>query len=199
MHIIWVATDGDDYSGDGSYTTPYKTIEYAISVFTSGDQIRLKDGEYNPNDSLRFLGVEGSVFADTPLGVTIQPRATLSSNAVLEIVGSSRFSVHGVAIKQAISTDTNQIGIQALGVENLIVHTCSVSDFEATSGGISTIGIAVSGTGRIENCSVYNLACLGLDLYGVSLTGDVHFVDCHVYELSGGGMCQVHPVFVCKP
>jgi hypothetical protein len=199
MRIIWVATDGNDTSGNGSYSTPYKTIERAQLSFTSGDQIRLKDGEYNPTDSLIFNNVEGSIFADTPLGVTIQPEATLSMNAVLGIFNSDRFSVHGVVIKQAVRTDTNQVGIQALGVNNLIVHTCAVSDFETTSGGVSTIGIEVSGSGRLENCDIYNLSCLGTDLYGISVTGDVHIVDCQVYELTGGGLCKVHPCLVCKP
>ena len=44
---IYVAIDGDDTSGDGSFSTPYKTIQKAINEAADGDEVVLKDGVYS--------------------------------------------------------------------------------------------------------------------------------------------------------
>lgn len=196
MKIIWVATDGSDYIGNGSYVLPYLTIEQALSVFESGDQIRLKDGTYNPIDSIVIFGMEGSIFADTPLGATIQPYQTVASTAVIEVSGSSRFGIYGVNILQALDGSNNMMGIYGHDVDNFIVHTCTISDFEVSLGLTSTVGIAVSGSGQVENCNVYSLAAGGDYLYGIMVNGLVHVTDCSVYSLSGAGPCVVRPISV---
>ena len=44
----WIATDGSDDTGDGHYTTPWKTLAYACTqVTTPGDVIHVKAGTYN--------------------------------------------------------------------------------------------------------------------------------------------------------
>jgi hypothetical protein len=44
---IWVATTGDDDSGDGSETNPYATIQHAYNESADGDTIRVMAGTYN--------------------------------------------------------------------------------------------------------------------------------------------------------
>lgn len=54
----WVATDGSDASGDGSYEYPYATIMAAMNTVQSGDTITIKNGVYSGsgNVDINFLG-----------------------------------------------------------------------------------------------------------------------------------------------
>lgn len=44
--LIWVATTGNDSTGDGSSGAPYKTITKGVSVATPGKTVIIKDGTY---------------------------------------------------------------------------------------------------------------------------------------------------------
>jgi hypothetical protein len=183
MHIIWVsAVDGDDITGDGSRYHAYKTIEKALTVFTNQDQIRILDGTYTPVDSIVITGLEGSIFAENPLGVFIQPQKTRLHAACVAIIDAPRFSLIGFNVLQAADTSGNLIGIYAENVENFLCYTCTVSNFEIPSG--TAKGIYASGTGRIENCQVFNFAGAGAFVYGIHGMG-IEPIDCEVFNLSG--------------
>jgi hypothetical protein len=192
MKIIWVATTGSDTSGDGTRDNPYAGIERALSVFQNSDQIRILDGTYIPTDSIVVSGLDGSIFAENPGAVYIQPERTRLHQACVAVLGASRFLVQGVNILQAADASGNLIGLYVENVETFLAYTCAVSDFEVPSG--NAHGIFASGTlGRIERCSVSNLACAGGQLYGIRTMGfDV--IDCEVVELSGAGDCQVRGI-----
>lgn len=196
MHIWWLDPDGSDLTGNGSYARPWQTFSKAMASFSSGDQIRLKPGTYNPSDSVMFDSVEGSIFSDTPGGATIKPVQVMSSNSVIQVENSDRFSIHGVNIQQAHNPTNNTIGILGLDVTNFLVHTCAVSDFGVPSAatGLSTAGIAVSGYGRIEDCSIFDLNAQEDYLYGIYTAGLVDVVSCAVYSLSGYGACRVRGI-----
>jgi hypothetical protein len=188
MAIIWVSPTGSDSTGDGSSSSPYLTIEQALTVFTTGSQIRLADGTYTPTDSVIFSGVDGSLFSENPGGATIQPQRTTLHQACVAVLNSDRFTIQGVNILQAADTTGNLIGIYA-DVENFICLTCSVDNFAVPSG-VGT-GIYASGLlGRVENCDVSNLAAAGTFLYGIRAQG-LDVIDCDIVELSGAGNCQV--------
>ena len=183
MKIIWVSTlDGNDATGDGSRYHAYKTIEKALTVFTNQDQIRILDGTYTPVDSLVISGLEGSIFAENPLGVYIQPQKTRAHAACLAIIDAPRFSLVGFNILQAADTSGNLIGIYAENVENFLCYTCTVSNFEVPFG--IAKGIFASGDGRIENCQVFNFVGAGPYVYGIHGMG-VEPIDCNVFNLSG--------------
>lgn len=189
MKIIWVATDGNDATGDGSYDTPYKTIEKGVQEFTNEDQIRLKSGTYTPTDSVVISGMSGSIFAEDRNGVFIQPEKTRNHQACLAILDAERFSVHGVNILQAADSSGNLIGMYVENVETFLCYTCDISDFTAPSG--SCYGIFASGVkGRIEGCRVTNFSCAGDYLYGIKTNG-LDIIDCTVDTLSGAGDCTV--------
>lgn len=52
---IFVATNGDDYKGDGSIIRPYKTIKYASEQATPGDTVLVRGGVY-PRDEVIATG-----------------------------------------------------------------------------------------------------------------------------------------------
>jgi PKD repeat protein len=51
---IWVATDGSDELGDGSFDNPYGTIVYAVTVVSANDTVTVKPGTYNPGGTAYF-------------------------------------------------------------------------------------------------------------------------------------------------
>ena len=184
MKIIWVAKTGNDTTGTGSQTEPYLTIDRAIQVFENGDQIRIMDGTYIPTDAVVISGLDGSMFAENPQAVYIQPQKTKNHQACVAIIDADRFSVVGINIIQAADADGNLIGLYVENVENFIAYTCAVSGLESTSGDV--YGIFAAGGGRIENCQVSNLAGAGEGniVYGIKTLG-VDIIDCSAAALSG--------------
>jgi predicted outer membrane repeat protein len=56
--MVYVATDGNDTTGNGSFEEPYRTIQRGLGIAISGDQVILKSGVYNGpgNQDVDFLG-----------------------------------------------------------------------------------------------------------------------------------------------
>jgi len=191
MQIIWVDSENGGDSGDGSRQSPYATIEKAVTVFVSGDQIRLLRGTYTPTDSVIISG-SGSIFSEEMGGATIQPIKTTNHGACLAILSCERFAIYGINIIQAIDPTGNLYGIWAEDVENFLCYTASVSHFQIPSGsGIGIYGRAFSG--RIERCTVEDMTC-NEDLYGIKAEGEgLKVIDCPVSNLTAGGACR--PIF----
>jgi len=183
--IIWVSIQGDDSIGTGSQVNPYRTIERALQDFDDGDQIRILDGVYTPADTVIIDGLTGSIFAENPGGVTIQPQHTTKYSAGIAVVNSARFTVQGIHIKQSTETASvaNTIGLYANNVQNFVMNTCTVSDFNCTS---DCMGIAVSGTGRIDHCIVEDMTVTNSDLYGIHVDG-LYVLDCIVRRFINRG------------
>ena len=73
-------------------------------------------------------GVVGSIFAESPQTVYIQPQKTTKHQAALLIIDSPRFSMFGFNVLQAADNSGNFIGIYAENIENFLCYTCTVSD-----------------------------------------------------------------------
>jgi len=194
--IIWVSKEGSDTTGTGSQQEPYLTIERAFLDFTAGDQIRILDGTYTPADTIVFDGVPGSLFAENPNEVTIQPQRTSQYGTALAILNSDRFTVQGINILQSTETQTatsvvNNVGLYANNVENFHAYTCSISGFDCPSG---CAGIWASGTGRIENCTVSDLAIDNGNLYGIYANG-MSILDNEITELIDRGSSGVYGMY----
>jgi hypothetical protein len=173
-------------TGVGSQANPYRTIERAMLDFRNGNQIRILNGTYTPTDTILVSGLEGSIFAETPGGVTIQPRSTSNYGAAIAITNSTRFTVQGINIIQSDASG-HIYGIYANDVVNFIAYTCSVSDFDCPSG---CAGIWARGTGKIENCLIEDLTVDNGTLYGIYADG-LHVIDNTVRRLIDRGQNQV--------
>lgn len=178
--IIWVSPSGSD-QWNGTQQYPYKTIERALQDFADGSQLRLMDGIYNPENSIVIDAFSGSIFAENPNNVLIQPSYGLVDAACISIKNSNRFYIMGVNITQAINSAGNQIGLYMSNVTNFVAYSCNVYafDFQASHPGY---GIQASGKGRIEKCYTYNLT--GNIVYGIKATG-FDIIDCEATSLSG--------------
>lgn len=189
--IIWVGTNGNDTTGTGSQSNPYKTIERALLDFGNGNQIRLLNGTYTPTDTIMISGMEGSIFSETPGGANIQPQRATSYGAALAIVNSDRFTIKGINIIQSASSEHN-CGIYANNVNNFVAYNCKVSDFECDE---NCIGIFASGAGRIENCLIEDLTINNGDLYGIYTDG-LHVIDNTVRRLVDRGSSSARGIYI---
>jgi hypothetical protein len=63
---IHVSTSGNDYSGDGTQSRPFQTIQRAINAANDHDSIVLKPGTYygNGNTGLRHMGKKIEIYTD---------------------------------------------------------------------------------------------------------------------------------------
>lgn len=182
MRIWWVATDGDDSTGDGSQNNPLRTIEYALTVFTSGDQIRLKEGTYETTGTITVDGMEGSIFSDSPGGATLSPQSITEDDSCVSIKNSGRFYIYGVNVIYEDIASGKLIGIRAKNVYNFVCVTCSVTGLESASGNV--YGIFGSGSGRIMDCDVSDIKTGGAYLKGIYAQG-LKVINCSVQNLSG--------------
>lgn len=197
MKVMHVSPTGNNTTGTGSYTSPYQTIEHALSLFVDGDQIRLLEGTYTPANSIVISNKTGSIMSDAPGGAIIQPIMSSLSAACIAIINSGRFTIQGIEVKQD-SRGMAKIGILAYEVNNFICHTCIVDDFEMASGSApsgNAYGIFGYGTGRIENCHIYDIDGYCDELYGI-FTDNMHVIDCEVYSVSG--VNDVYPIMVAS-
>lgn len=190
MKIIWIATSGNDTTGNGSQNYPYATLERGAQDFASGDQLRILDGTYTPNDSLVISNKDGSIFAENPNEVTIQPKKTTLHQACIAVLNTNRFSISGIKVKQASDSSGNLAGIYVNDVANFVAYTCTVFSFDAPSG--NAYGIFASGGGRVENCDVYDINGGSVEnrIYGIKTIG-VDIIDCSVNSLSGVNVTSI--------
>jgi len=188
--IIWVSKEGDDDTGTGSQALPYNTIERALDDFSEGKQIRILDGTYIPTDSIVISGVGGSIFAENPYSVYIQPLKTKKHQACIAILDADRFAITGINIIQAADSGGNLIGMYVENVENFIAYTCSVTNFDIPSG--DGYGIFAAGGGRIEHCEVSNFtgSSPGNTVYGIKTKG-IDVIECDVAAVSGADQTHV--------
>jgi hypothetical protein len=192
VKVIWVAPDGNDGTATGSREKPYLTIEAAMTLdpggpFQSGDQIRLAPGTYTPADALIFNGVDGSIMSDIPGAATIQPvTITGFCSSTINIISTLRFSLYGLKLVQATDPSNSYCGVFALGVADLIIQSCIVSDFVCNPGGGT--GIFVFGcVGKVNDCLVENFtnATTGY-ISGIEIrSGKIDIVGNHANNLVG--------------
>lgn len=53
---LYVATNGNDATGSGSWAAPFRTLNYALQQAVSGDVVEARSGLYQENGEVRFRG-----------------------------------------------------------------------------------------------------------------------------------------------
>jgi hypothetical protein len=123
---IFVATSGNDASGDGSSGNPFRTITHAVSVAAPGSTVRLGSGTYNElvviNKSLTIDGVSpaqatvtysGTVSDYTTATGTVLPTLfkVTAQNVTIQNIN---FVVNQNITHSAVHTSGNASGLQVL-------------------------------------------------------------------------------------
>ena len=123
----WIATDGSDDTGDGHYTTPWKTLAYACTqVTTPGETIHVKAGTYTETaQSVLAVGVSIIGAGDTSI---------ITTATALDPIIKLDSAVEGTDGNQSISyikIDGDLIALRLIEIHarsHVSIHHCTFID-----------------------------------------------------------------------
>ena len=120
-YYIWVSPSGDDStSGNGSFTTPYKTITKALATATTTrNTILVMPGEY-AEAALTWPEVNGVVLAAMIPGTVTVNLTTAATTPVITIYPASASSTFGATIS-GIDIESNFNSGVALRIDNTYI------------------------------------------------------------------------------
>lgn len=112
----YVATTGNDTTGNGTESLPWLTIAKGISMMSAGQTLMVKDGTYaGTSNFVKNLpsgtyGNETRVFAETPFGVRVNCTTTISEGNNLLLLPNDYCDVDGIIFNLDASFDPEHIG-----------------------------------------------------------------------------------------
>ncbi|EZH72208.1 hypothetical protein ATO12_25070 [Aquimarina atlantica] len=107
----YVATNGNDSSGNGSNDTPWATIQHALNTVTDGSTILVKPGTYNGR-----VRVRGSFTSGVLVKSQVSYMAKLRNNTTVITAYKSPNGCHGITF------DGFDIAHDAPGAAPLVIH-----------------------------------------------------------------------------
>ncbi len=157
---IYVATNGNDYTGDGSYDNPFATIQQAIDVSGHGDRIQVRLGTYYEN--INYLGKNIIISSDyyTTGDKSIIEQTILNGNqngSVVTITSGEQYAVlRGLTVMSGNTDYGGGLNIQNSTVElrDLIVRDNHVSNY---GGGIymNSVNAQITNVVLFDNSADY--------------------------------------------
>ena len=122
----YVATTGNDTTGDGSIGSPWRTIQHAVNTSSAGDTIIVRDGTYTENvmvenkQNITIQSENGSENCIVTANETDKPVFYLRRPFFGELTG---VNISGFTIQNATAQDNNNAGILLWAAEH-----CTISD-----------------------------------------------------------------------
>ncbi len=208
LHTIYVATTGNDTTGNGSKATPYLTLTKAMTVVVAGDGILLADGTYAENTSATgYWDINNKAFATW---VVIEPEKGATGNVTITAATPSQYYTR-------LQGTTSYIHFKNLKFDGAYfpVHIGgNVSNVKFSDCATLTVasnthaGITISGAGyTVTNITFDNFTVRapssGASFVGVNIAGhitnyhDIAFNDCTVngiyqgYNISACGVLTI--------
>lgn len=169
---IYVATTGNDGTGDGSAGAPYLTLGHAVTQATAGDTIYVTAGTYNIS-TVVTLPVGVSIMGAGETTIINSTYTATYHNGVINAKSASGNAVDGAQSISYIRFDGDLTGTRAIEIDfrsNVTVHHCTFIDFLYS-------GITVYGTNQNWNVTPTNTVPTGIKIY------DCDFINCT--QLSG--------------
>ncbi|MFO1051522.1 MAG: FG-GAP-like repeat-containing protein [Planctomycetota bacterium] len=145
--VVHVSPAGSDLTGDGSASSPFRTLDHALGVVDPGGVIRLFDGSYPAAATIPMPVTLEAIGPGHPI---LGPRP--DPGAVLTLANASDVVLRGLWFRGA----TTQIGVRALGAcDRMVVEDCDFADF-----GGDAVQITGSPTAnpRLSRCRFARLA-----------------------------------------
>ncbi|WP_378185815.1 hypothetical protein ACE939_11920 [Aquimarina sp. W85] len=170
---IYVSPTGDDTTGTGSSTSPYKTIIQAINAVPVGGTVYVASGTY-PATGPIYIGKSLTIQKNGSGDAILDASAWTSSDTyVLGIVNTSNVTIDGLTIKNKIGNGSKGIWILANGgatadLSNITIKNSKVTNIGWISNNLSAIPSSSSivanaikvdggnGTYAITNVSIDN-------------------------------------------
>lgn len=186
---IYMAPDGDDTNGDGSFNNPYRTLKMCSMVVAPGDSIILKYGVYPAETSM--IGVS-TQFHGTPgnyITIIGQPSDVDQGNIpIYDGLGGSTGSCFSISAHYASKEDASYIIIkdiifrnaEVMGINlddggtfqreepahHIIIDSCYFLDINPAHTQGSGIKFAGVDTFEIVNCTFDGVGHNGIDFVG---------------------------------
>lgn len=197
---IYVATNGNN-TQPGSFTTPYKTIQYAINSALAYDTINIKAGSYNEKLDIGKSNIYIRSFASD--NVVISGSGITSQVALVKITNRENVTLKRLEIANNIQKDAQGILVEGAS-KNITIDSCSIHDIHFSSNAGASVnsntnaqGIIVYGTSGtvatsnilITNNKLYNCR-LGYS-EGIAVNGNVDgftISNNHIYNLTNIGI-----------
>ncbi len=201
---LYVATTGNDATGTGTITAPYKTLGYAVSLAQANDIILMRGGIYNVTNEVRidvnnltiksypneWARIIGAVNDENNMSFPIwfhEPTIVGGTLENLEIIGGFYY-----AIKLETDWDydftipyANRHGCQNITLRNLKIHHTGRDGIKITPGCKNIL---------IESCEIYNTgvgpsAMQDLNAEGVDCVNgtNVTVQNCYFHDIATNG------------
>ncbi|MDR2963457.1 MAG: RICIN domain-containing protein, partial [Bacteroidales bacterium] len=172
---IYVATDGNDNTGDGSSSKPYRTIAKAASVVTAGTTVLVRAGTYvEENIQPKVSGADGNMIVFKPAPgaaglVIIKHNDTFTGSTVTQAVKDKWLADNGwtaaqtthytnEGIEYSIADRANKLTdvFNLFGRNYIWIEGFIFRDYKYARNTIN-----INGTGNVViNCSFVNLGCV---------------------------------------
>jgi hypothetical protein len=170
----YVATTGNN-TNNGSFATPFKTIQYAVNKAVAGDLVYVMTGTYNEKVKFSKSGTSGSYITlsalsgNTPVidGSSPSVLTPSSREGLISIINQSYIKIIGFEIRNFSGSGSNTpVGIYIEGQSHFIEITNNkVHDINGTGGahGIATFGVSSADAAHdliydgneVFNCHLY--------------------------------------------
>ena len=171
---IFIDNNGVDTIGRGQRSTPYQTIEFALTQFTSSVdtpvRVVLAQGEYSENIVMQpGLVIAGEL---APSGA----KPTINGNGPVVVEGAEAAQIVNLRIAQPNSAEKNFVTLlQIADVQMLVDRVAFQGDWTRNAVGINITG-DVPQSGVISNCILSSLAM------GIHVTGAVPTIRKNVFD-----------------
>lgn len=181
----YVATTGNDVTGDGSIGTPWKTIWKGCNMSSNGDTLYIRGGTYTPTKQIIILNKNGAGWltisnypgehviingSNCPTGYYLNSTIEIKNSAYIRLTGLNieHSKLGGLAISTAL-TACNHIRF-----DNGSIRNCSSFGFKSASGS-SNITLEYSTISNNHN----NWSGVALSQEAISFSNTKDFYICH--------------------
>jgi hypothetical protein len=192
----YVSTTGNDDTGNGSDSNPWKTIQHAVGQVASGDTIMVEVGEYDAfvvqgKANINIISTEGATVTTAanyslghgwPLSIQVMAAVEDSENINIEGIDFDGTEASGTEVCGIIYVDSTG-SIVDLMVENVVGNTSWAG--VAIIAGVDTSTVEITGSTISNN---------GIGIFCYDSTLEAHFnniVDNSEIGVEGGGIVTV--------
>jgi hypothetical protein len=196
----YVSTSGNN-SNNGSISSPWKTIQYALNKVATNSIINVLNGVYNEKLRIPINGITlKNQTGNSPIldatGITIQ-------EPIIDIINKNNITIDGFELRNNIQNNAQGVSITGTS-SNVTIKNCKIHDIHFSSNptavpsaSTNALGIVCYGTSSTE--AITNLKILNNQIYqcrlgfseGIVVRGNVDGFEVSgnlVYELTNIGI-----------
>ncbi|MDB5255951.1 MAG: polysaccharide lyase [Chitinophagaceae bacterium] len=189
----YVSPIGVDNATNGSFASPWLTIQYGLNHLSGGDTLNIKSGTYTEKINVPISGITLRNYSTDQ--VVIDANGITSQTAIVKISSKSNVTVKGLELKNSIMHDAQGILVdgssQHVTLSNCIVHDIHFSSNAGAVVNSNTNAQGIIVYGSNATTAISNLKIINNELYncrlgyseGIAVNGNVDG-----FEVSGNNV-----------